>query len=64
MEAFGANRTYAEKVLEHLYDYLLRIDEVRGTGAAVLAAETMNLSRTNHGFRELGMPLQRTATAN
>ncbi|MBI2809151.1 MAG: ACP S-malonyltransferase [Planctomycetes bacterium] len=36
MEAFGASRTYAEKVLEHLYDYLLRIDEFRGTGRLYL----------------------------
>jgi hypothetical protein len=36
MAAFGNNRTYAEKVLEHLYDYLLRIDELRGTGRLYL----------------------------
>lgn len=36
MTKFGANRIYAEKVLEHLYDYLLRIDEVRGTGRLYL----------------------------
>jgi hypothetical protein len=34
--AFGASRTYAEKVLEDLYDYLMRIDEVRGTGRLYL----------------------------
>jgi hypothetical protein len=36
MTAFSTSRTYAEKVLEHLYDYLLRIDEVRGTGRLYL----------------------------
>src|SRR5262249_15183705 len=36
MARFGASRTYAEKVLEHLYDYLMRIDEVRGTGRLYL----------------------------
>ena len=36
MTAFSASRSYAEKVLEHLYDYLLRIDEVRGTGRLFL----------------------------
>ena len=36
MTAFSTSRTYAEKVLEHLFDYLLRIDEVRGTGRLYL----------------------------
>lgn len=36
MAAFGNSRSYAEKVLEHLYDYLLRIDKVRGTGRLYL----------------------------
>jgi hypothetical protein len=36
MAAFGNSRTYAEKILEHLYDYLMRIDEVRGTGRLYL----------------------------
>jgi len=29
---FAESRDYQERVLEALYDYLLRIDEVRGTG--------------------------------
>jgi hypothetical protein len=29
---FAASRSYAERVVERLYDYLLRIDELRGTG--------------------------------
>ena len=33
---FGTSRDYADKVLEHLYDYLLRINEVRGTGRLYL----------------------------
>lgn len=33
---FRKSRTYAEKVLEDLYDYLMRIDEVRGTGRLYL----------------------------
>ena len=33
---FGTSRDYADKVMEHLYDYLLRIDEVRGTGRLYL----------------------------
>jgi predicted nuclease of predicted toxin-antitoxin system len=33
---FRKSRTYAERVLEDLYDYLLRIDEVRGTGRLYL----------------------------
>jgi hypothetical protein len=36
MTAFSLSRTYSEKVLEHLYDYLMRIDEVRGTGRLYL----------------------------
>jgi hypothetical protein len=36
MSSFNTSRTYAEKVLEDLYDYLMRIDEVRGTGRLYL----------------------------
>lgn len=36
MAAFGNSRTYAEKVLEHIYDYLMRINELRGTGRLYL----------------------------
>ena len=36
MTAFRTSPAYAEKVLEHLYDYLLRIDEIRGTGRLYL----------------------------
>jgi len=31
-----ASRSYAERVVESLYDYLMRIDEVRGTGRLYL----------------------------
>ncbi len=33
---FRKSRAYAERVLEDLYDYLMRIDEVRGTGRLYL----------------------------
>lgn len=33
---FQSSRSYAERVLEILYDYLLRIDTVRGTGRLYL----------------------------
>ena len=33
---FGENRDYVERVLRAFYDYLLRIDEVRGTGRLFL----------------------------
>jgi hypothetical protein len=33
---FRKSRAYAEKVLEDLYDYLMRIDEIRGTGRLYL----------------------------
>lgn len=33
---FQTNREFAEKVLEDFFDYLLRIDEVRGTGRLYL----------------------------
>jgi hypothetical protein len=36
LKTFRKSRTYAEKVLEDLYDYLLQIDEVRGTGRLYL----------------------------
>jgi len=36
MQRFRKSRAYAEKVLEDLYDYLLRIDELRGTGRLYL----------------------------
>jgi hypothetical protein len=36
MKSFSTSRAYAEKVLEDLYDYLLRIDEIRGTGRLYL----------------------------
>lgn len=36
MQRFSRSRAYADKVLEHLYDYLLRIDEIRGTGRLYL----------------------------
>jgi hypothetical protein len=32
MSEFRTNSSYVERVVEALYDYLLRIDEVRGTG--------------------------------
>jgi hypothetical protein len=36
MNSFNTSRTYAEKVLEDLYDYIMRIDEIRGTGRLYL----------------------------
>ena len=36
LDKFGASREYEERVVWTLYDYLLRIDEVRGTGRLYL----------------------------
>jgi predicted nuclease of predicted toxin-antitoxin system len=36
MNEFRTNTSYVERVVEVLYDYLLRIDEVRGTGRLYL----------------------------
>jgi hypothetical protein len=36
LERFATSREYEERVLVTLYDYLLRIDEVRGTGRLFL----------------------------
>jgi hypothetical protein len=36
LDKFGTNREYEERVLVSLYDYLFRIDEVRGTGRLFL----------------------------
>lgn len=36
MHEFRTNSSYVERVVEALYDYLLRIDEVRGTGRLYL----------------------------
>ena len=36
LDKFGASREYEERVVVALYDYLLRIDEVRGTGRLFL----------------------------
>jgi len=36
LEKFGASRDYEDRVVTALYDYLLRIDEVRGTGRLYL----------------------------
>jgi hypothetical protein len=36
LDKFGASREYEERVVETLYDYLTRIDEVRGTGRLYL----------------------------
>ncbi len=36
MNEFRTNASYAERVVEALYDYLLRIDEVRGAGRLYL----------------------------
>lgn len=33
---FGASRSYVERVIERMYDYLLRIDDMRGTGRLYL----------------------------
>jgi hypothetical protein len=32
MNQFRSNSSYVDRVVEALYDYLLRLDEVRGTG--------------------------------
>jgi hypothetical protein len=36
LNRFRTSRSYAERVLESLYDYLLRIDTVRGAGRLYL----------------------------
>ena len=36
LDRFQTSREFAEKVLEDFFDYLLRIDEVRGTGRLYL----------------------------
>ena len=36
LNKFGSSREYEERVVVALYDYLLRIDEVRGTGRLYL----------------------------
>ena len=36
LDRFQDSRAYAERVLEQLYDYLLRINELRGTGRLYL----------------------------
>jgi hypothetical protein len=36
LRRLGADRAYAERVVVSFYDYLLRIDEVRGTGRLYL----------------------------
>jgi hypothetical protein len=36
LDKFGASREYQERVVLTLYDYLLRIDEIRGTGRLYL----------------------------
>jgi hypothetical protein len=36
MHEFRTNSSYMERVVEALYDYLLRIDDVRGTGRLYL----------------------------
>jgi hypothetical protein len=36
LNKFQSSRAYGEQVLEQLYDYLLRIDELRGTGRLYL----------------------------
>jgi hypothetical protein len=36
MNQFRTNNSYVECVVEGLYDYLLRIDDVRGTGRLYL----------------------------
>ena len=33
---FQTSRAYAEKVLEDFFDYLMRVDEIRGTGRLYL----------------------------
>jgi hypothetical protein len=36
INAFRTNNSYVERVVEAFYHYLLRIDEVRGTGRLYL----------------------------
>lgn len=36
LDMFQADRAYADRVVEILYDYLIRIDDVRGTGRLYL----------------------------
>jgi hypothetical protein len=36
LDKYQTNREYAERVVERVYDYLMRIDEVRGTGRLFL----------------------------
>ena len=36
LEKFGTSREYEERVVAALYDYLLRIDEIRGAGRLFL----------------------------
>lgn len=36
LDKFGASREYEERVVSALYDYLLRIDDVRGAGRLFL----------------------------
>ncbi len=36
LDEFRTNREYVDRVVEKLYDYLLRIDEVRGVGRLFL----------------------------
>ena len=36
LDKFRTSRAYAERLLESLYDYLMRIDTVRGTGRLYL----------------------------
>jgi predicted nuclease of predicted toxin-antitoxin system len=36
MNQFRTNNTYVEHVVEALYDYLMRIDDIRGTGRLYL----------------------------
>jgi hypothetical protein len=36
LDRFRKNRDYADRVLRKLYDYLMRIDDVRGTGRLYL----------------------------
>jgi hypothetical protein len=36
MNEFRTNRSYGERVVEALYDDLLRIDDIRGTGRLYL----------------------------
>ena len=36
MSEFRTNKSYVDQVIQALYDYLFRIDEVRGTGRLYL----------------------------